>query len=53
MRFGLKAENAFSDDPAAMALAEDIVEHGPAFKRECVDEIRNVRSILTPYYRRP
>lgn len=53
MRFGLRAEKALKDDPAAEALSKNIVEHGPVFKRECVDELRHVRTNLTPFYRRP
>ena len=53
MRFGLQAERAFAGDAAAEVLSNNIVEHGPKFKRECVDELRNVRYLLTPYYRRP
>jgi len=53
MRFGLNAERALRDDPAAHQLAESIAEHGPVFKRECVDELRHVRYNLTPSYRRP
>jgi hypothetical protein len=53
MRFGLQAEKAFAGDFAAEVLSNEIVEHGPRFKRECVDELRQVRFLLTPYYRRP
>jgi len=53
MRFGLNAERELKDNPAAHQLAEDIAEHGPVFKRECVDELRHVRYNLTPSYRRP
>jgi len=53
MSFGLKAEQAFSDDPVALSLSNEILSHGPIFKRECIDELRYVRFLLTPYYRRP
>lgn len=53
MRFGMQAQAEFEDNPAAKALASSIVEHGPELKRECVDELRHVRHLVTPYYRRP
>lgn len=51
-RFGLRAGMVFDDDEEITRLSNLVASHQIDFKRECVDELRDVDSRLTPSYQR-